>query len=44
MEYPLISATITDVVYLGKGYFQWDTARLKNELAKRRDEVEDEEE
>ena len=30
-----ILGLITAVLYLGKGYFEWDTARLKNEIQKK---------
>jgi hypothetical protein len=32
----MILGLLTAVLYLGKGYFDWDAARLKNELQKRR--------
>ena len=40
----MILGLITAVLYLGKGYFVWDTARLKHSLQKRRNDGEEEEE
>ena len=40
----MILGLITAVVTLGKGYFEWDTARLKHSLQKRRNADEKEEE
>jgi hypothetical protein len=39
----MILGLITAVVYVAKGYFEWDTARLKHSLQKKRDENEEEE-